>query len=192
MNNFPHLEVDTGDQRKWVATPGRKLSPWRAIPYRIVLSSATRTSGSAHDATFVFKHQPWGLDPLMDVARTKFNLRVDSFILKGVKNAQGDAIFAVALLVNLDGQGFDQRFTYDSSNRGMTSCVCTATGDQEAIAMADNWDVPVHTLPGTVLRVFLSEVATPRTPGAALLDALTTSYEWHAVLALTPCDEDKS
>ena len=87
---FPHLDVDTGDQRKWVATPARKLTNYRAIPYHLVLSSASKTSGTAHDATFVFKHQPWGLDPLMDLARTKFKLRVESFTVTGVKNAPGD------------------------------------------------------------------------------------------------------
>ena len=108
---FPHLDVDTGDQRKWVATPARKLTNYRAIPYRLVLSSASKTSGTAHDATFVFKHQPWGLDPLMDLARTKFKLRVESFTVTGVKNAPGDTVVALAVLVNVDGQGFDQTHT---------------------------------------------------------------------------------
>ena len=187
---FPHLDADTGDQRKWVATPARKLTNYRAIPYRLVLSSASKTSGTAHDATFVFKHQPWGLDPLMDLARTKFKLRVESFTVTGVKNAPGDTDVALAVLVNVDGEGFDQTFTYDAVNRGMTACVCTATGNQQALTLAQNWDVPVRTLPGTMLRVYVSEVGAPRTPGAALLDALTSTFEWHAVLALTPCDDD--
>ena len=72
----------------------------------------------------------------------------------------------------------------------MTACVCTATGNQQAPTLAQNWDVPVRTLPGTMLRVYLSEVGAPRTPGAALRDALTSTFEWHAVLALTPCDVD--
>jgi hypothetical protein len=38
------------------------------------------------------------------------------------------------------------------------------------------------------VRVYLSGVGTPRAPGAVLLDALTSSFEWHAVLALTPCE----
>ena len=72
----------------------------------------------------------------------------------------------------------------------MTACVCTATGNQQALTLAQNWDIPVRTLPGTMLRVYLSEVGAPRTPGAALLDALSSTFEWHAVLALTPCDDD--
>ena len=114
---------------KGVATPARKLTNYRAIPYRLVLSSASKTSGTAHDATFVFKHQPWGLDPLMDLARTKFKLRVESFTVTGVKNAPGDTDVALAVLVNVDGQGFEHTFTYDAVNRGMTACVCTATGN---------------------------------------------------------------
>ena len=72
---------------------------------------------SAHyNATFVFKHQPWGLDPLMDLARTKFKLRVESFTVTGVKNAPGDTDVALAVLVNVDGQGFDQTSTHDAVN----------------------------------------------------------------------------
>ena len=124
------------------------------------------------------------------LSRTKFKLWVESSTVTGVKNAPANTDVALAVLVNVDGQGFDQTFTYDAVNRGMTACVCTATGNQQALTLAQNWDVPVRTLPGTMLRVYLSEVGAPRTPGAALLDALTSTFEWHAVLALTPCDEE--
>ena len=187
---FPHLDVDTGDQRKWLSVPWRKLNSYRPIPYRLILSSTSKTSGTPHDASFVFKQQPWALDPLMDLAKTKMKLRVESFSLAGVKNAPGDADTSTTLLVNIDGQGFDQRYTYDSTNRGMTACVCSATGTQQAMTLSRTWDLPVNTLPGTLIRVYLSEIGSPRTPGALLVDALTSTFEWHLVLALTPCDDD--
>jgi hypothetical protein len=124
----------------------------------------------------------------MDLSITKFNLRVESFVVSGVKNAPTDSDVSLALVLNLDGQGFAQPYTYDSSNRSMTTCACTATGTQQALCLAESWDIPVHTLPGTMLRVFLSEVGTPR---VQQLEALTASYEWLAVLALTPvCDQE--
>jgi hypothetical protein len=132
---------------------------------------------------------PWVLDGLMDLAKVPYQLRVESFSIIGTKTNTTDAPRPLNLIVNVENLG-ESRYTYDSANKGITSACASVTGTQEELHLLRNWDIPLSAIPTSFVRIWLSDIATPRTIGAATLTALTSSFAWHAVLALTPCDSD--
>jgi hypothetical protein len=188
---FPHLHserpTDAGE-RAWSKYPPRKLESYRAIPYRLVLSSSSRSAGSAFDAVFHIPPQAWGLDPMMDLSKTKFQLRVESFAWMATKINPADDDIGYSAVLNIDGIG-NNAYSWDSANRASTSACAVLSGTQDFLNDSSRWDIPLSVFTGSMrVRVWLSDLNTPRAPTA--LPTLVNNCAWHAVLALTPCDSD--